>query len=132
MTLHPLCFIPFLHQTTTISLATCSCFRCVSFHFYIKPQLDNEKLQINLGCVSFHFYIKPQRRISTSVRQSVVFHSISTSNHNPYKAISAQADVVFHSISTSNHNCPSIHIIRFGVVFHSISTSNHNLGSLST
>ena len=38
--------------------------------------------------------------------QTVVIHSISTSNHNPYESLLFSQSVVIHSISTSNHNLP--------------------------
>ena len=54
--------IPFLHQTTTTLSSILSIKSCISFRFYIKPQLCYPTTWINPCCISFRFYIKPQLR----------------------------------------------------------------------
>ncbi len=63
------------------------------------------------------------------MRDFVVSHSNSTSNHNSRHIHRPNRRVVSHSNSTSNHNGLCIHEIRSGVVSHSNSTSNHNIYS---
>ena len=117
--------IPFLHQTTTLLEYTNVNYRCILFHFYIKPQLIAR-------CIKF---------------RAVVSYSISTSNHN----YSCCANCCFqlylipflHQTTTINLlslNCPSCILFHFYikpqlfflapiktlVVSYSISTSNHN------
>ena len=74
--------IPFLHQTTTIWGEIPIFWRCILFHFYIKPQLGFARAYYN----------------------SVVSYSISTSNHNVLDFVLFASIVVSYSISTSNHN----------------------------
>ena len=50
----------FLHQTTTYRTIFISSPGCISFVFYIKPQLVVNQYVTSDGCISFVFYIKPQ------------------------------------------------------------------------
>ena len=116
----------FLHQTTTFWLLyfhilRCISFvfyikpqlqllllgigyRCISFVFYIKPQLNLSLLIIKLRCISFVFYIKPQRTEQTRTKQLVVYLSFSTSNHNlgltPHKGGSLYIFRFLHQTTT--------------------------------
>ena len=57
---HELYIFRFLHQTTTPGNIW-SCFpSCISFVFYIKPQLPFHIPTLMVCCISFVFYIKPQ------------------------------------------------------------------------
>ena len=70
---HNVCFIcfvffklyilSFLHQTTTSVSSSVFVFCCISYHFYIKPQLCDIHFVKSNCCISYHFYIKPQRYI---------------------------------------------------------------------
>ena len=51
----------FLHQTTTFSSNSSLLNGCISFIFYIKPQLFEHYFEDLSCCISFIFYIKPQR-----------------------------------------------------------------------
>ncbi len=68
--------IPFLHQTTTGHEFFQSPFRCILFHFYIKPQQFIGSCITTDGCILFHFYIKPQPRFSVWVyfASCILFH----------------------------------------------------------
>ena len=77
-------------------------------------------------CISFLIYIKPQLLAAPCVTQSVVFLSLSTSNHNRPTFPIRMAWVVFLSLSTSNHNAVERERQDIAVVFLSLSTSNHN------
>ena len=79
---HKLSIIRFLHQTTTQVFCTFFLRRCLSSDFYIKPQLA------------------PDNPASAGV----VYHQISTSNHNLSTFSLYLVEVVYHQISTSNHN----------------------------
>ena len=50
----------FLHQTTTLSYIVPARRCCISFIFYIKPQLLLDGRRATDSCISFIFYIKPQ------------------------------------------------------------------------
>ena len=122
-------------------------------------------------CISYHFYIKPQLRVIRIPAPGVVYLIISTSNHNVagfvlvklrlyilsflhqtttgaqclcagtllyilsflhqnhnYGTSNVGADlVVYLIISTSNHNLAYSLIKRAAVVYLIISTSNHNI-----
>ena len=119
-----------LHQTTTVSRRRLRIWGCNSFYFYIKPQHVIDDGVEFVSCNSFYFYIKPQHSVDVYTGQSVVIHSISTSNHNLSFLWPSRAAVVIHSISTSNHNSLAAVSDFSNVVIHSISTSNHNLLSL--
>ena len=75
-------FLSLLHQTTTFIVILFIFVCCISFLFYIKPQLMEHLLFFVRGCISFLFYIKPQRRTGKSNFLPVVFPFSSTSNHN--------------------------------------------------
>ena len=72
----------FLHQTTTTSCKECSCWSCISFDSYIKPQLRSILPFLPGSCISFDSYIKPQLNLCTSAHPHVVYLLIPTSNHN--------------------------------------------------
>ena len=100
--------------------------RCILFHFYIKPQL-------NVCCIDFccvvSYSISTSNHnfiISTFALLKVVSYSISTSNHNLSSDVPFCQWVVSYSISTSNHNRPRLQNMYRFVVSYSISTSNHN------
>ena len=101
--------IPFLHQTTTVSKRNCSRRCCILFHFYIKPQLGNERHEHVFRCILFHFYIKPQLFVclSESVPCCILFHFYIKPQH--LRCFPRVCSVVSYSISTSNHND---HIIK--------------------
>ena len=96
--------LSFLHQTTTLH----------------KPALDG------IGCISYHFYIKPQLCLFLGLLVPVVYLIISTSNHNYTLNWNNRSRVVYLIISTSNHNYLLFFIIFGNVVYLIISTSNHN------
>ena len=77
---------------------------CISFRFYIKPQLRWILSNGLSGCISFRFYIKPQLPCGSPCTYGVVSHSVSTSNHNMLAVNASALLVVSHSVSTSNHN----------------------------
>ena len=60
------------------------------------------------SCISFDSYIKPQPACSRSVRGSVVYLLIPTSNHNLGRIGIAKEYVVYLLIPTSNHNSVSV------------------------
>ena len=119
----------FLHQTTTSSCSGSSCWSCISFDSYIKPQLYFKSDLYPEGCISFDSYIKPQRWLSMAnfgggcisfdsyikpqlVRPHeqwwwVVYLLIPTSNHNRRNTLQVVSGVVYLLIPTSNHNCRS-------------------------
>ena len=81
---------------------------------------------MQLRCISFIFYIKPQL-CSQQLRQpAVVYLSFSTSNHNGRKRRAPAPRVVYLSFSTSNHNYFAGVLRICWVVYLSFSTSNHN------
>ena len=55
---------------------------CISFVFYIKPQLPPLLPLLLPRCISFVFYIKPQPISHPLIVFLVVYLSFSTSNHN--------------------------------------------------
>ena len=77
--LYLLCF---LHQTTTsfISQSFFTC--CISYVFYIKPQLKRNLSLKSFSCISYVFYIKPQLVPGYQFQKTVVSLMFSTSNHN--------------------------------------------------
>ena len=120
-------FLLNLHQTTTILGWAVDSSRCISFRFYIKPQLSIARITPTIRCISFRFYIKPQPAPTASATANVVSHSVSTSNHNHQPHSRRGRAVVSHSVSTSNHNRRPCRRCWLYVVSHSVSTSNHNL-----
>ena len=75
----------FLHQTTTDLTSTIREQRCSISCFYIKPQLPCLTRVKAMSCSISCFYIKPQRSLEEVERGSVVQSPVSTSNHNrPY------------------------------------------------
>ena len=124
--MRPLFISLFLHQTTTRCRNNLQGLRCLSVFFYIKPQLMNYSLKIDL----------------------VVYQSFSTSNHN-FPDFQAFADLLFISLFLHQTTTPptqwctarSLFISLFlhqtttfapstslalSVVYQSFSTSNHN------
>ena len=96
--LFSLYLIPFLHQTTTAIRLICFYFRCILFHFYIKPQR--------------------QKRANRDWK--VVSYSISTSNHND--SVSESISKVLYLIpflhqtttySIRTSKSPSLYLIPF-------------------
>ena len=63
-------------------MIVCKLLCCISFLFYIKPQLLISDAKVTYSCISFLFYIKPQLFCSLSICCTVVFPFFSTSNHN--------------------------------------------------
>ena len=120
-------FLSLLHQTTTLQHAQINLRSCISFLFYIKPQLVNNYILNEMSCISFLFYIKPQLKIIAINLILVVFPFSSTSNHNPGPEPLIKAHVVFPFSSTSNHNLLRFTSLITLVVFPFSSTSNHNL-----
>ena len=94
----------FLHQTTTGSVNTCVAVRCISFDSYIKPQLVRSISKGPGSCISFDSYIKPQPDGKYTLKQTVVYLLIPTSNHNGYAVAVKYTQVVYLLIPTSNHN----------------------------
>ncbi len=66
------------------------------------------KLQSNTKtrtlCISFDFYIKPQLDAARFTQGKVVYLLIPTSNHNPKAQYGEESAVVYLLIPTSNHN----------------------------
>ena len=60
-------FLSLLHQTTTLRRDGCPNPGCISFLFYIKPQLKPDARQCFPRCISFLFYIKPQLSAKSSI-----------------------------------------------------------------
>ena len=98
-------FLSILHQTTTHALLIHFKFRCISYQFYIKPQLV----------------------VCQIIIIKVVFPINSTSNHNLLTCCAMSSCVVFPINSTSNHNHEVVYNTTNDVVFPINSTSNHNL-----
>ena len=90
---------------------------CISFLFYIKPQLPQACNVGGNGCISFLFYIKPQLSLRQVPKGHVVFHFFSTSNHNHPSVQSCRPTVVFHFFSTSNHNCFQLILLKQELYF---------------
>ena len=101
---HLLCYISILHQTTTL----------LSMSTYTRR------------CVIFLFYIKPQRRVTITLRGTVVLYFYSTSNHNNVPRLHKVVVVVLYFYSTSNHNQMMDRFYPNRVVLYFYSTSNHN------
>ncbi len=53
--------IEILHQTTTLIERTVKVGCCILLKFYIKPQLEKDRIVARLCCILLKFYIKPQR-----------------------------------------------------------------------
>ena len=118
--------ILFLHQTTTSIPIIINSLSCILFYFYIKPQLFNKRGELvtvvyySISTSNHNFVDSDQLRIN------VVYYSISTSNHNTFAFDADFCKVVYYSISTSNHNLAKAFEMVLAVVYYSISTSNHN------
>ena len=96
--------ILFHHQTTTPIRLWSLPLGCISFYFIIKPQPEARDDAAKYSCISFYFIIKPQLMASHPPNVPVVYHSISSSNHNTSEWEPGTPGVVYHSISSSNHN----------------------------
>ncbi len=119
--------LSFLHQTTTLSLHLSKPLSCISYHFYIKPQLNLDSLNDLRSCISYHFYIKPQLFFPSalSFRSCISYHFYI--KPQPPRCCRILRSVVYLIISTSNHNLvPCLKLLAV-VVYLIISTSNHNL-----
>ena len=77
-------------------------------------------------CISFYFIIKPQPCTTRMPFLPVVYHSISSSNHNKNCPVNCRYFVVYHSISSSNHNVqlPSVSLNGLYIIlFHHQTTT---------
>ena len=96
--------LSFLHQTTTLVTGCISKVGCISYLFYIKPQLGVLIFIITSSCISYLFYIKPQLRRSTLLPLwsciSYLFYIKPQPPRNFYEPVR----VVYPIFSTSNHN----------------------------
>ena len=93
-----------LHQTTTSCREPWQRPRCISYVFYIKPQLVRGWSAPCHRCISYVFYIKPQHAAGVDGVVDVVYLMSSTSNHNLPILLSVSSTVVYLMSSTSNHN----------------------------
>ena len=116
----------FLHQTTTVPMIGLPLYRCISFDFYIKPQLKWNNYLTKNGCISFDSYIKPQPVSLPQSSQYVVYLLIPTSNHNSWHRLVWRQHVVYLLNPTSNHNCANLSKDSYDVVYLLNPTSNHN------
>ena len=123
-------FIFYIKPQLLFNAAKCI-YSCISFIFYIKPQLSRCRTARTVRCISFIFYIKPQLEREHSDSGSVVYLSFSTSNHNRWRSMGVASAVVYLSFSTSNHNYWLCEVFVPSVVYLSFSTSNHNIIHLS-
>ena len=96
--------LSFLHQTTTKQRWNMPNLSCISYLFYIKPQLIDIENKIKRSCISYLFYIKPQRQFRHGTKKPVVYPIFSTSNHNYLPRLQTCRSVVYPIFSTSNHN----------------------------
>ena len=164
-------FISFLHQTTTLSYKPIR--RVWLYFLYFLHQTTTlwRKTNYLLCCISFLYYIKPQLNVEENSIANVVFHFFSTSNHNceimtlwyavlyfisflhqtttkgmrACKACTLYFISFLHQTTTKGtlflHQCSCISFlfyikpqqnlvnrIKHKVVFHFFSTSNHNHG----
>ena len=122
--------ILFHHQTTTRSLGVVERVLLYIILFHHQTTTGFRKNLSETCCISFYFIIKPQPSASRLRRAYVVYHSISSSNHNWKWQNTRFMEVVYHSISSSNHNAFCCPYGSQDVVYHSISSSNHNLGKI--
>ena len=97
-------FLSLLHQTTTNSLKRKIYTCCISFLFYIKPQLSIAAVTVAAVVFPFSSTSNHYLLITQEIQNSVVFPFSSTSNHNPWPARTRHKCVVFPFSSTSNHN----------------------------
>ena len=84
----------FLHQTTTWRL----------------------RVPLRVRCISFDSYIKPQHTWEFTLKSSVVYLLIPTSNHNPTSQRNACEQVVYLLIPTSNHNS-ALHLLAYQLLY---------------
>ena len=118
--------IPFLHQTTTGYLLCCFFYRCILFHFYIKPQLRAMFPARISSCILFHFYIKPQhsRLGSYEAKGCILFHFYIKPQPCSVVYFGPPSCILFHFYIKPQHLFQKVFFDN--VVSYSISTSNHN------
>ena len=119
-------FLSLLHQTTTTSNKRNELLKLYFFSLLHQTTTYIVSSFAYRSCISFLFYIKPQLRGEGIVAAGVVFPFSSTSNHNTRCEAMDGMQVVFPFSSTSNHNSIMIFILFRSVVFPFSSTSNHN------
>ena len=141
--------IEILHQTTTVTRATCpnmelylieilhqtttpeATIRTYSVLYLIEilhQTTTFSKLRpFSDSCILSKFYIKPQHPCSRSWFFRVVSYRNSTSNHNSQRCQRFTSTVVSYRNSTSNHNVYLYEIKELKVVSYRNSTSNHNV-----
>ena len=118
----------FLHQTTTWDKRTAQVCKLYILWFLHQTTTCGTLRRKCLCCISYDFYIKPQLKWHCHHKLTVVYLMISTSNHNPRSGNTHRAKVVYLMISTSNHNKDGHSTWPQKVVYLMISTSNHNHG----
>ena len=94
----------FLHQTTTIHSFVPRGICCISFIFYIKPQLQNEREILRKRCISFIFYIKPQHKWHLMKPKQSCISFIFYIKPQLLLNWPHSFQVVYLLFSTSNHN----------------------------
>ena len=76
--------ILFHHQTTTDSRSRTRTSKLYIILFHHQTTTDTDKVALVASCISFYFIIKPQLGCGKLEVGKVVYHSISSSNHNLY------------------------------------------------
>ena len=94
----------FLHQTTTNLTIHSILALLYIFSFLHQTTTIANVGFFNRGCISFLFYIKPQLSRSNGLLFLVVYLFFSTSNHNRASSRLHCLHVVYLFFSTSNHN----------------------------
>ena len=113
-------FLSILHQTTTAKELGLK-----NLSLYFLSILHQTTTDMPIGtkiccCISYQFYIKPQLLPDDFPSESVVFPINSTSNHNWASVGFLGQKVVFPINSTSNHNFRRISVVNILLYFLSI------------
>ena len=125
-----ICCISFLHQTTTPNYVSITIRSCISFLFYIKPQLRWGSKGSDIVVYLFFSTSNHNSAFMQVKSVLVVYLFFSTSNHNNSDANISRRIVVYLFFSTSNHNYGVSMFLQVFVVYLFFSTSNHNTGSM--
>ena len=121
-----LSYIIFLHQTTT-AMARSSWLALLSYIVFLHQTTTSIHFIPSMRyCLISSFYIKPQLCQRCHNAYDIVLYRLSTSNHNPNKAIEEAKKIVLYRLSTSNHNISLQWLTPFIIVLYRLSTSNHN------
>ena len=138
----------FLHQTTTLQLATCLLVGCISYYSYIKPQLleahlDNLKVVYRTIPTSNHNYNYDSQTplalyIVLFLHQTTTFLIISDMKYCCISYYSYIKPQLFLLLTVGVESCISYYsyikpqlychsLLQLSVVYRTIPTSNHNL-----